>query len=321
MIPVEISSVKKYYGSIKAVDGVSFSVNEGEIFSLLGPNGAGKTTLIEILEGLRKRDEGTVKVLGIDPWESGSVLHRKIGVIPQDFTFFERTNPREAVRYYGTLFGVNVDPDSILKEVLLDDSARVLFKDLSGGQKRKMGLALSLVNSPELLFLDEPTTGLDPTARRAVWDVIKTIKSKGRTVILTTHYLEEAEQLADRVAIMNQGVVAAMGAPDEIIETYGSGERLEVHGPEELANYIRDNTKLNVEYDRRGVITIPINRKRDALAALTTIEESQLEWRELHTRLDSLEDVFVKLIKGTVNERGEVSTGKATDRESDERSR
>lgn len=319
MIPVEISSVKKYYGNIRAVDGVSFSVSEGEIFALLGPNGAGKTTLIEILEGLRKRDEGEVKVLGYDPWESGSVLHRRIGVIPQDFTFFEKANSREAVKYYGELFGVDVNADEILKEVLLDDSAKVLYENLSGGQKRKMGLALSLVNSPELLFLDEPTTGLDPTARRAVWDVVKAIKSKGRTVILTTHYLEEAEQLSDRVAIMNHGQTVAMGTSDEIIENFGSQERLEVHGSKELADYVRENTKLNVEYNSKGFVSIDINQKRDALTALTTIEESGFDWRELHTRRDSLDDVFVRLIKGTVDEHGEIRTEEAVNGSPDKR--
>src|SRR3990170_4492355 len=167
MIPIEVSSLKKYYGEIKAVDGISFTVNEGEVFGLLGPNGAGKTTAIEIMEGLRERDAGDVRVLGLDPWKNGYELHKKIGVIPQQFTFFEEANPREAIKYYADLFGVKVDPDEILREVLLEDSAKNIFENLSGGQKQKMGLALSLVNSPELLFLDEPTTGLDPSARRA----------------------------------------------------------------------------------------------------------------------------------------------------------
>jgi ABC-2 type transport system ATP-binding protein len=306
MIPVEVSSVKKSYGDVKAVDGVSFSVNEGEVFALLGPNGAGKTTLIEILEGLRKRDEGAVKVLGLDPWENGYVLHRRIGVIPQDFTFFDKATAREAMKYYADLFGVSVDADEILREVVLEDSADVLFENLSGGQKQKMGLALSLVNSAELLFLDEPTTGLDPNARRAIWDVIRGLRSKGKTVILTTHYLDEAEQLSDRVAIMNHGRIVAMGTSDEIIEAHGSGERLEIHGTEELADYIKENTKLKVEYNGKGLISIAIIQKRDALAALTTIEESGLEWRDLHTRRDSLDDVFVKLVSGRIDEKGEV---------------
>jgi ABC-2 type transport system ATP-binding protein len=321
MISVEVSSVKKWYGDVKAVDGVSFSVNEGEVFALVGPNGAGKTTLIEILEGLRKRDEGTVKVLGLDPWGKGYVLHRRIGVIPQDFTFFDKANPREAVKYYADLFGVSVDADEILREVVLEDSAGVLFENFSGGQKQKMGLALSLVNSAELLFLDEPTTGLDPNARRAIWDVIRGLRSKGKTVILTTHYLDEAEQLSDRVAIMNHGRIVAMGTSDEIIEAHGSGERLEIHGTEELAAYVKANTKLKVEYNGKGLISIAIGQKHDALAALTTIEESGLEWRDLHTRRDSLDDVFVKLVSGRIDEKGEIKVENIGDNSHDQRRR
>jgi ABC-2 type transport system ATP-binding protein len=308
MISIEISSVKKYYGEIKAVDGVSFTVNKGEIFSLLGPNGAGKTTLIEILEGLRKSDEGEVKVLGLDPWEKGYDLHKKIGVIPQDFTFFEKTNPREAVKYYADLFGVRVDPNEILQEVLLDDSAGVLFENLSGGQKQKMGLALSLVNSPELLFLDEPTTGLDPNARRAIWRVIRALKNKGKTVILTTHYLDEAQQLSDRVAIMNHGCTVAMGTADEIIEKHGSAERLEIHGSKELANYIKSNTELNVDFDGKDLISIKLTEKIDALAALAAAEQSGFDWGDIQTRRDSLDDVFVKLVQGSMDEYGEIKT-------------
>ena len=321
MIPVEVSSVKKSYGDVKAVDGVSFSVNEGEVFALVGPNGAGKTTLIEILEGLRKRDEGTVKVLGLDPWENGYMLHRRIGVIPQDFTFFDKTNPREAVKYYADLFGVSVDADEILQEVVLEDSAGVFFENLSGGQKQKMGLALSLVNSAELLFLDEPTTGLDPNARRAIWDVIKGLRSKGKTVILTTHYLDEAEQLSDRVAIMNHGHIVAMGTSEEIIEAHGSGERLEIHGTEELAAYVKANTKLKVEYNGKGLISIAISQKHDALTALTTIEESGLEWHDLHTRRDSLDDVFIKLVRGRIDEKGEIKVENIDDNSHDQRRR
>jgi ABC-2 type transport system ATP-binding protein len=306
MIPVEISSVRKTYGDLKAVEGVSFSVQEGEVFALLGPNGAGKTTLIEIMEGLRKRDEGYVKVLGLDPWENGYVLHRRIGVIPQDFTFFDKQKPREALEYYAALFGVKIDADQILREVVLDDSTDVLFENLSGGQKQKLGLALALVNSAELLFLDEPTTGLDPNARRAIWDVIRGLSSKGRTIILTTHYLDEAEQLSDRVAIMNHGHVVAMGTSDEIIEAHGSGERLEIHGTEELAAYLKANTDLNVQSNGKSLISIAVTQKCDALTALTAAEQSGLEWRDLHTRRDSLDDVFVKLVAGRIDEKGEI---------------
>jgi ABC-2 type transport system ATP-binding protein len=305
MIPIEVSSLKKHYGEIKAVDGISFTVDEGEIFGLLGPNGAGKTTTIEIMEGLRRKDEGEVKVLGMDPWKDGCEVHKKIGVIPQDFTFFEKTSPREAIIYYADLFGVKVDPDEILREVLLEDSAKVMFDNLSGGQKQKTGLALALVNSPELLFLDEPTTGLDPNARRAIWEVIRGLKAKGKTIILTTHYLDEAQQLSDRVAIMNLGRIAAIGTVDEIIAQHGSGERLDIHGSRQLANYIKANTDLKVDY-REGMISIQLKQKIDALAALAAAEQSKLDWGEIHTRRDSLDDVFIKLVSGRVDEHGEI---------------
>jgi ABC-2 type transport system ATP-binding protein len=306
MVSIEINQLKKHYGNIKAVDGISFTVNQGEVFGLLGPNGAGKTTTIEIMEGLRERDGGDVKVLGFDPWKNGYELHKRIGVIPQEFTFMEKTTPREAIIYYAALFGVKVNPDEILKEVLLEESAKVYFDNLSGGQKRKTGLALSLVNSPELLFLDEPTTGLDPNARRAIWEVIRRLKAKGKTIILTTHYLDEAQQLADRVAIMDHGHIVAMGTSEEIIQQHGSGERLEIHGSQKLADYIKANTELQVNYDSvKGEIVIPLQKKIDALAALAAAEQSGLEWGQIQTLQDSLDDVFVKLVHDVENTRGE----------------
>ena len=310
MNPIEVSALKKCYGDLKAVDGISFTVNQGEVFGLLGPNGAGKTTTIEILEGLRAKDGGDIKVLGLDPWKNGYKLHQKIGVIPQEFTFLEKITPREAIIYYADLFNVEVDPDEILKEVLLEESAKTNFDSLSGGQKQKTGLALSLVNTPEMLFLDEPTTGLDPNARRAIWDVIRGLKAKGKTIILTTHYLDEAQQLADRVAIMDHGHIVAMGTSNEIIAMHGSGERLEIRGTEQLARYIKANTELQVEYDRlKNVISIPLKQKIDALAALAAADQSKMDYGEIQTRRDSLDDVFVKLVSGKVDEHGEIIGG------------
>ena len=225
------------------------------------------------------------------------------------------------MKYYADLFGVNVNADEILKEVLLEDSAGVLFDNLSGGQKQKMGLALSLVNSPELLFLDEPTTGLDPNARRAIWEVIRGLRNKGKTMILTTHYLDEAEQLSDRVAIMNQGQIVAMGTSDEIIAAHGSGERLEIHGTEELASYVKANTDLNVEYKGKGLISIAINQKHDALVALAAVEKSGLDWRDLRTRRDSLDDVFIKLVSGAIDAQGEIKAENNGDNSTDQRRR
>lgn len=309
MNPIEVTSLHKNYGNLKAVDGISFTVKQGEVFGLLGPNGAGKTTTIEILEGLRERDGGDAKVLGFDPWRNGYQLHKKIGVIPQGFTFLEKIRPREAIEYYADLFNVKVDPDAILKEVLLDESATTNFESLSGGQKQKTGLALALVNTPELLFLDEPTTGLDPNARRAIWDVIRGLKAKGKTIILTTHYLDEAQQLSDRVAIMDHGHIVALGTSDEIIAQHGSGERLEIHGSEKLAEYIKENTELHVDCDRqRKVISIQLKKKIDALAALAAAEQSKMDYGEIQTRRDSLDDVFIKLVSGRVNDKGELTS-------------
>ncbi len=311
MFSIEVTSLKKNYGDLKAVDGISFTVNKGEVFGLLGPNGAGKTTTIEIMEGLRERDDGDVKVLGMDPWKNGYEVHKKIGVIPQDFTFFEKTTPLEAIKYYASLFNVKVDPDAILKEVLLEDMANKSFENLSGGQKQKTGLALSLVNQPELLFLDEPTTGLDPNARRAIWEVIRGLKAKGKTIILTTHYLDEAQQLSDRVAIMDHGHIVAMGTTEEIIQQHGSGERLEIHGSQQLADYIKANTELQVDFDKsKQVITIPLKKKIDALAALAAAEQSGMDWGEIQTRQDSLDDVFIKLVSEPLGEQGEATEEK-----------
>jgi ABC-2 type transport system ATP-binding protein len=208
----------------------------------------------------------------------------------------ENPTPREAIKYYAALFGVKADVEGILAKVLLQDSAEVYFTRLSGGQKQKVGLALSLVNDPQLLFLDEPTTGLDPQARRAVWEVIRGLKKEGRTVLLTTHYLEEAEELADKVAIMNKGRIITSGTPAEIITNHSSGERLLVHGSERLAKYLEKNAKLPVEFDGKDLISLSLHRKEDVMAAVAAIQQSGLEWDDLRTKRDSLEDIFVKLV-------------------------
>lgn len=295
MPSIVVDALRKSYGDLKAVDGISFEVQAGEIFSLLGPNGAGKTTTIEILEGIRQKDEGDVRVLELDPWTHGYELHKKMGIIPQGFRFFDYISPREAIQYYATLFGTRTDPDVILKEVLLEDAASVHFNKLSGGQKQKLGLALSLVNEPQLVFLDEPTTGLDPQARRAVWEVIRNLQKEGRSVMLTTHYLEEAEELADRVAIMNAGKIITLGSPAEIIEKHGSGERLLVRGSRALADYL-DKAGLSVEFDGGDMINVKIRTKHDAVSALAAMDKSGMDWSDLRTKRDTLEDIFVRMV-------------------------
>lgn len=295
MPAIEVYGLEKSYGNLRAVDSISFQVEEGRVFSLLGPNGAGKTTTIEVLEGLRQQDAGSVRVLGLDPWKDGYAVHKKIGVIPQGFKFLDYPTPREAIEYYAALFGKKIDANELLRRVILEDAADNWFQHLSGGQRQKLGMALSLVNDPEVVFLDEPTTGLDPHARRAVWEVIRKLKAEGRTVMLTTHYLEEAEELADRVAIMNRGKIVAMGTTSEIETKYGTGQKLTVRANEDLLKYLKENTKLKVEMGG-GSVSIFLRDKKDAMVALGAIEESGADWGDLTVRRDSLEEVFLRLV-------------------------
>ena len=292
---IVVDHLVKRYGALAAVAGVSFHVPAGSVFSFLGPNGAGKTTTTEILEGLRRATDGHVRVLGLDPWTEAAELHRRIGVIPQDFRFFEKITPREAVEYYGSLFGTQPRPDELLDRVQLADKAGSRFDTLSGGQKQKLGLALALTNRPEICFLDEPTTGLDPTARRAIWDVIRGLKSDGVTVFLTTHYLEEAELLADQVAIIHHGRIIASGTPSEIISAHGRPERLRFQAPPALADYLRPRLGLPVTV-ADGRVEVELSQKSDALRVLSAVETSGLPWQTFSTVQDTLEDVFVRLV-------------------------
>ncbi|MGI0071376.1 MAG: ATP-binding cassette domain-containing protein [Thermoplasmata archaeon] len=292
---IEVEHLVKRYGTLAAVDGIGFSVLPGTVFSFLGPNGAGKTTTTEILEGLRRTTEGTVRVLGLDPWAEAYVLHRRIGVIPQDFRFFEKITPREAIRYYGRLFGTHPDPKELLHRVQLADKANARFDTLSGGQKQKVGLALALTNNPEVCFLDEPTTGLDPTARRAIWEVIRGLRADGRTVFLTTHYLEEAELLSDRVAIIHHGRIIAAGTPDEIISAHGRPERLRFQAGPALAEKLRTEIDLPV-VAANGRVEVELHGKDDALRVLSAVAASGLPWSAFSTAQDTLEDVFVRLV-------------------------
>jgi ABC-2 type transport system ATP-binding protein len=292
---ISVVGLVKRYGSLTAVDRISFEVPPGSVFAFLGPNGAGKTTTVEILEGLRRPTDGSVQVLGLDPWRDGATLHRRIGVIPQDFRFFDKITAREAVAYYRTLFHTVGDPDELLALVELRDKANARFDTLSGGQKQKLGLALALTNDPKICFLDEPTTGLDPHARRAIWSVIRTLQGEGRTVFLTTHYLEEAELLADRVAILHRGRIIAAGAPAEIIRAYGRPPRLRVDAPAELAPLLSKELGLAARADA-GHVEVELADKRDALRVLEAIDRSGLPWDRVTTEEETLEDVFVRLV-------------------------
>jgi ABC-2 type transport system ATP-binding protein len=213
---IEVRDLRKSYGSVEAVRGISLRVERGEIYGLLGPNGAGKTSIVEVLEGYRRRSSGEVAVLGEDPQGAGPGLRRRLGIVLQDAGFYPRVSVREALEHFAGLYPAPRDPDETMGLAGLEDQADTRVRALSGGQRRRLDLALALVGNPELIFLDEPTTGFDPAARRGAWQVIEGLPALGTTVFLTTHYLEEAQALAHRVAIIKDGRIVAEGPPSTL---------------------------------------------------------------------------------------------------------
>jgi ABC-2 type transport system ATP-binding protein len=213
---IEVIDLHKAYGPVEAVRGLSFEVERGEVFGLLGPNGAGKTTTVEILEGYRRRSAGDVRVLGHDPASRDRDLQQRVGIVLQSSGFYPRVTVREAVQHFGKAYVRPRDADETIQLVGLSEKADARTRELSGGQRRRLDLALALVGDPDLVFLDEPTTGFDPAARRTAWGVVRALKELGKTVLLTTHYLDEAQELADRVAIVKEGRIVAEGPPDQL---------------------------------------------------------------------------------------------------------
>ena len=216
---IQVHDLRKSYGDLAAVDGISFGVSAGEVFGILGPNGAGKTTTVEILEGMRAPDSGIAVVNGIDVQKDPRAVKKIIGIQLQSSAFFDRLSLVEILDVMASLYHRQIDALVLLRDVELDDRSDALFKELSGGQKQRFSVASTLVNDPILLFLDEPTTGLDPQARRHMWELVQRFKSEGRTVLLTTHYMEEAEELCDRVAIMDHGKIVAMDRPTALVDS------------------------------------------------------------------------------------------------------
>ena len=232
---IQVEDLRKSYGDLKAVDGVSFAVGAGEVFGILGPNGAGKTTTVEILEGMREPDSGTALVNGIDVQKYPREVKKVVGIQLQSSAFFDRLNLAEILDVMASIYRRQINAMELLGTVELADRAKSLFRDLSGGQKQRFSVASTLVNDPVLLFLDEPTTGLDPQARRHMWELIQRFKSEGRTVLLTTHYMEEAAELCDRVAIMDHGKIVAMDRPAALVDNLIS-RGFEKERVESLAN-------------------------------------------------------------------------------------
>jgi ABC-2 type transport system ATP-binding protein len=273
---IVVRGLRKSYGALEAVRGVDFEIEEGEVFGLLGPNGAGKTTTVEILEGYRKRDAGEVSVLGHDPERPGGEFRQRIGVVLQQSQMWQNVTVREMHSMFAGYYERSRDVDEVIELVGLESKRDARVKTLSGGQKRRLDLGLALVGDPDLVFLDEPTTGFDPAARRAAWDMIRSLRALGKTVLLTTHYLDEAEQLADRVAVMREGVIVRIGTPRELTTT---------------------DLDVEIRYWRNGeaivVGTTEPTRVLHELTAEAIARGEELE--RLEVRRPTLEDVYLTL--------------------------
>jgi ABC-2 type transport system ATP-binding protein len=293
---VEVAHLRKLYGATVAVDDVSFDVFEGEIFGLIGPNGAGKTTTMECVEGVRKADAGRTTVLGLDPARDANALQQRIGVQLQQAQLQKRIRVWEAVDLWASLYPRSVDGRVLLEQLGLTEKRNASFMSLSGGQKQRLFIALALINDPEVVFLDELTTGLDPQARRAIWDLVNAIRRRGKTVFLTTHSMEEAERLCDRVAIIERGRLIEMGAPANLVRK---------HCPERGVVFSCERTDLVGELERlAGAASVRVDgatytvqgRGDDFVTAVIRfIAAHALTVRDFRTVFPTLEDVFLKL--------------------------
>ena len=293
---IEVEKLTKRYGDLLAVDDISFNVRGGEVFALLGPNGAGKTTTVEIIDTIRTPTSGKVTLLGMDVTKKKHDIVRRIGVLPQGFSSFDRITVRETLQYYSRLFCcMNTDIDELIELVDLKDKAKELYKNLSGGLKQRLGIAIALVNDPEVLFLDEPTTGLDPRARREVWQVLLGLKKKGKTVFLTTHYMEEAELLADMVAIISKGKIITMGSPETLIESNANYLVLTLKPVDEKAVEIVRKMGYEPVLDNHKDITVRVEHTDDVQKILNAVKDAGALLHSLDVRKPNLEEVFLKL--------------------------
>jgi ABC-2 type transport system ATP-binding protein len=279
MSAVAVTDLHKSYGSFEALKGVSFEIEAGEVFGLLGPNGAGKTTTVEILEGYRHRDGGSVSVLGTDPQRAGGDWRERIGVVLQSSAMYVNLTVAEHLSLFAAYYSQPRDVGEVIEVIGLEEKRNARVKTLSGGQKRRLDLGLGLVGNPEILFLDEPTTGFDPAARRAAWEVIRSLRELGKTILLTTHYLDEAEQLSDRVAVLREGRIVALGRPSELT---GAKVATEIR-------YRRHGREVVIETDD------PTRVLHD-LTAQALAEGAELEGLEV--RRPTLEEIYLSLTGG-----------------------
>ncbi len=300
MDAILVRGLTKTYGDLQAVRGIDLVVQEGETFGILGPNGAEKTTTLEMIEGLTRPDAGTVEILGDPVWPDPRRVQRRIGVQLQKTALFDNLDAGELLALFCDLYGVPREPariERLLETVGLEAKSGALARELSGGQQQRLAIALALVHEPEIVFLDEPTTGLDPQARRNLWDVVRAISSEGRTVVITTHYLEEAEELCDRTAIMDSGSVIALDSPSMLVRELGPSSRVTfVADGLAVGELAALPAVISVAEREDGGLDLATEAPQRTLVALVGLaEERRVELRDLAVRRPSLEDVFLQL--------------------------
>lgn len=294
---VSVQGLTKRYGKTVAVNDISFEVRRGEIFGLLGPNGAGKTTTLEVLEGLYAPDAGQLLVDGLDLCHQRRAVKRRIGVQLQATSLFPELNARETIALFGSFFPKALAPDDLLREVALEEKATAYPQDLSGGQRQRLALALALVNDPQLIFLDEPTTGLDPQSRHMLWDTVVRLRERGKTIILTTHFMDEAETLCDRIAIMNHGRIIAQDTPSQLIGQLDASATIECQitpeYPLDILRALPGATAARHGLDRTLIYTE--DAEETLVALLKTMNASGTKLDHIQVHAPTLEDVFLKL--------------------------
>ena len=294
---IEVNNLIKKYGDVKAVDGVSFTVSKGEVFGILGPNGAGKTTTVEMIEGLRKPDSGSIKVCNIDALKESRRIKEIIGVQLQATSIYENISVKEAIDLFGGYYKKPVPTEQIMAEVSLVDKSKSRIGSLSGGQKQRLCVGLALVNDPEVLFLDEPTTGLDPQARHNIWSIVEKLRDRGKTIIMTTHYMEEAEHLCQRLAIIDRGKIIALGTPESLVDSAGLETSIEFSTSRELNGLL--NTLPGIRKINNGTAhKYSVNTKAVSLILkdLTNVcYENHIDLENISVRKATLEDVFLAM--------------------------
>jgi ABC-2 type transport system ATP-binding protein len=293
---IQVSGIRKTYGATVAVSDVSFEISEGEIFGLIGPNGAGKTTTMECVEGVRRPDGGTISILGLDPFRDVYQIQNRIGVQLQQAQLQKRIKVWEAVDLWASLYTRAVDGNRLLEQLGLAEKRNAWFMSLSGGQKQRLFIALALINDPEVVFLDELTTGLDPQSRRAIWDLVRGIRERGKTVFMTTHLMEEAERLCDRVAIIEHGRVIDIGSPEELVRRH-CPERTVVLDTVDAVAEERLRAIRQVEKVTRQDSRFKIQGRGDDFVTevIQCLSENRIRVTDFRTVLPNLEDVFLKL--------------------------